>query len=151
MTSIKPNFSVSTNWTNEGVVEGQISQDAGGQVQFIGNLSFPTIVHQSTLLILPSYLGDTPPATWNFAGHAVLSIATGLIVGQSYPTPIGTRSLYLNRLNLCVFPNVANDYSLRIQVPKWFNHVRYDVYSYHGEGIPDLESKLNAVYEHIGG
>lgn len=124
----------------KGIADGDII------INPIGKVSFPFLFHSPCIAVLVEV---TQPSinteNWAFGGKCLISVSTGLTLGGNHDSTIKTKSVFLKTINLIIYSDYAGDYSLQYIPPKWFNQVNLSVFAYQGDGIPDIESKLNAI------
>ncbi|MGB3208242.1 MAG: hypothetical protein WBB28_24930 [Crinalium sp.] len=119
MPDIKLNLPDSNNW--ESIYTG--SQVATHNPNIpnhihtpIPELSIPILVDKFVLAILCT--SNTAQPRWRFAGFLSQRINTGLTVGGNYDTDATVaRKIYLDRIQLIVFPEVASNYALAFKCP----------------------------------
>ncbi len=86
-------------------------------------------------------------STWKFAGHIKQSVSTGLAFDNSQDASFNRRQpLFLDKINLVFFPKISTNYSISIQVPKWFENAGVAVWRYTG---PDYDSDLARIESKI--
>lgn len=83
---------------------------------------------------------------WKYAGYLTRNLTTGL--GETF---VGNRELlFLGKFNLIVFDNLNINYSLSIQVPKWFINASIAIYQYEGTDTTTLENDVQAIKTALG-
>lgn len=87
---------------------------------------------------------------WRFAGYIKQSVSTGLSVFNSQDASFtNRRPLFLDKINLVLYPKISTNYSASIKVPDWFENVGVAVWQYTGPDydadLARIESKINAL------
>ena len=98
--------------------------------------------------IIAVSVGTTVPIgkIWKYAGYVRRSLTTGL--GASF---VGEpESLFLGKFNLVTFDDLNINYSLSLQVPKWFVNANIAIYQYEGTDTTTLENDVAAIKTALG-
>ncbi|MDZ8096723.1 MAG: hypothetical protein RMZ42_33015 [Nostoc sp. DedQUE05] len=83
---------------------------------------------------------------WKYAGYLRRSLTTGL--GASF---VGEpESLFLGKFNLIIFDDLNINYSVSLQVPKWFINANIAIYQYEGIDTTSLEDDVQAIKTSLG-
>ncbi|MFN6485523.1 MULTISPECIES: hypothetical protein [unclassified Nostoc] len=84
---------------------------------------------------------------WKFAGHLKQNVSTGIAFENSQDASFSRRQpLFLDKINLVVFPRISSSYSISIQVPDWFLNASVALWRYTG---PDYDSDLARIEQKI--
>ncbi len=146
--SLTPNFVNSSNWSYLGQLSGVVAI-IEGRWRYINKLYFNQLLTSTTLLISADSNNKKP--TWNYAGNANATARNTVNPGQGslYNVVLASRPVYLG-FSVIRFPDFGvAEYGLEVFVPKWFNTIEYHLWEYTGEGIPNLEGKIDAVYNEL--
>lgn len=140
----------SSNWEtiyNSSIDAVQIAKVGGGYKSVpIPEISISLLLDVFVLAILVST--NVPEGrTWKFAGNVRQQVSTGIVFGGSQDASFNRRyALFLDKINLVVFPPISTSYSIFIQVPDWFSNVNFTVWRYTG---PDYDSDLARIESKI--
>lgn len=140
----------SSNWEaihNESVSGVKIPIVGGGYKAVpIPEISIALLLDVFVLAVLVST--NVPEGrTWKFAGNVRQKVSTGIVFGGSQDASFNRRyALFLDKINLVVFPPISTNYSISIQVPEWFEDVTVLVWRYTG---PDYDSDLARIESKI--
>jgi hypothetical protein len=140
----------SSNWEtvhNQSLDAVQIAKEGGGYKSVpIPEISIALLLDVFVLAILVST--NVPEGrTWKFAGNVRQKVSTGIVFGGSQDASFNRRyALFLDKINLVVFPAISTSYSISIQVPDWFENVSLTVWRYTG---PDYDSDLARIESKI--
>ncbi|MBW4675374.1 MAG: hypothetical protein KME52_15530 [Desmonostoc geniculatum HA4340-LM1] len=140
----------SSNWEtihNSSIDAVQIAKVGGGYKSVpIPEISIALLLDVFVLAILVST--NVPSGrTWKFAGNVRQKVSTGIVFGGSQDASFNKRyALFLDKINLVVFPPISTNYSITIQVPKWFDNASLTVWRYTG---PDYDSDLARIESKI--
>lgn len=140
----------SSNWEtiyNSSIDAVQIAKVGGGyKLVPIPEISISLLLDVFVLAILVST--DVPESsTWKFAGNVRQQVSTGIVFGGSQDASFNRRyALFLDKINLVVFPPISTNYSISVQVPEWFPSVSLTVWRYTG---PDYDSDLARIESKI--
>jgi hypothetical protein len=93
---------------------------------------------------------------WKFAGYVNQRVSTGIVIGGIQDASFNKRQpLFLDKINLIVFPPISTNYSISIQVPDWFGDANLTVWRYTGidrdADLTRIESKVDDVFDLLGG
>ncbi|MDZ8082817.1 MAG: hypothetical protein RMX35_27605 [Nostoc sp. DcaGUA01] len=88
--------------------------------------------------------------TWKFAGNIKQSISTGISIdGGQDASFTSRRPLFLDKINLVLYPKISVDYSVSIKVPDWFENVGIAIWKYTGvdqdADLARIEAKIDAL------
>lgn len=122
-------------------VEAQPVPGANGRYYPIGSIGVPILLTSRLLVIHP--FNDALPPSWRYAGTARQAINAGLTVGAATNVSYGSKSLLLNKLNLVNFPDIAPQYALSIDIPRWILSLNINIWQYTG----DIESAFTRIEE----
>ncbi|MCC5597976.1 hypothetical protein [Nostoc favosum] len=140
----------SNNWEtihNQSVDAVQIAKVGGGYKTVpIPEISIALLLNVFVLAILVST--NVPEGrSWKFAGNVRQKVSTGIVFGGSQDASFNRRyALFLDKINLVVFPAISTSYSISIQVPEWFENASITVWRYTG---PDYDSDLTRIESKI--
>lgn len=145
MTSLQPNFSNSSKW--QLVFSSSVNAVIINQKEQI-HAPIPTIK-------IPIQIGNTAVAiltdtkegksTWKCGGWLSINVNTGLTVGGDPDAEIARFFLRLGKINITRIPTLSYSYSLFLEVPYWFKFIEYYLWEYTGDGIADIEGKLDQI------
>lgn len=141
----------SSNWQtihNAGVEGTQMPKEGGGFITVpipeisIGVLLDVFILAVSVSTIVPD------GSRWRFAGHLIQKVSTGIVFGGSQDASFNKRyALFLDKLNLIVVPKISTNYSVSVQVPRWFPSAYITIWQYTGvdydSDLARIESKID--------
>ncbi|MBN3943008.1 hypothetical protein [Nostoc sp. NMS9] len=123
-----------------------LNDSAGKPIyQRITEINIPVVFDKPIIAVS---VNTTVPVgkVWKYAGYLRRSLTTGL--GASF---VGEpESLFLGKFNLVVFDDLNINYSLSIQVPKWFISANIAVYQYEGADTTTLEDDVQAIKISLG-
>jgi hypothetical protein len=97
--------------------------------------------------ILAVYVTTVIPdgANWNFAGIINQRFQLGLTVGGTPEADsLARRKVWLNRIQLVIFPKLTTSYSCTFTFPDWFKTGTLTLWEYNG---PDYESTDQLLQE----
>jgi hypothetical protein len=92
---------------------------------------------------------ENPKPRWKFAGNCQALVYTGVSTGGQNLSVIGSLPLFLNQKNICRFPSLSDQYSIKFKVPIWFKSFYYSLWEYTGSGVGDTEGKIDAVFNEV--
>jgi hypothetical protein len=72
-------------------------------------------------------------------------ILTGLLVGGSPETVIGSKRIWLKQISLLIFPQLASTYTLGFHIPYWLRDISLIVWEYTGPINDSTDQKLTAI------
>ena len=89
-------------------------------------------------------------STWKFAGYLTQRVSTGISAFDNQDASFNKRQpLFLNKINLVVFPKISTNYSIFIKLPDWFETAGVAVWRYTGPDfdadLARIESKIDAL------
>jgi len=143
---IRPDLTDPTNWTFRNVQE-RTSAEVGQRLLPIETIVHVPLFFSPTLLIESSC--NHAFSNWTFAGQILMRLGIGFGVGQDEYVWAESRGLRLGT-NLIRFPDLGNEsYGIAFSVPRWFNHVKYEFWEYIGDGSPNIEGKLDRIYDEL--
>lgn len=147
--ALEPVFDDSSNWglVWEDSRQANIINSTPPSHDPIPQVVIPVIMQVFTVAILTQTVNPKP--RWKFGGNASALVQTGLVQGGIFESAIATQYLRLGTITICRFPQLASSYKLVIDVPIWFKAFSYSVWAYSGEGIADVEGKLDYVSNQI--
>ncbi len=140
----------SGNWElihNENISAVRIPKQSGGFIKVpISEVSVPVLL--DVFVIGVRVATDIPEGRkWKFAGHLNQGISTGIAFENSQDANFTSRQpLFLDKINLVLFPRISISYSISIKVPKWFENAAIAVWRYTG---PDYDSDLARIESKI--
>lgn len=96
--------------------------------------------------------------TWNWAGYLnQMNTSISNALGANSQT-IVKRKLWLNQINLLIFPEHTLNYRISIEVPEWFENVTLNVWKYIGvdntadnsiaDTLANIETKVDEIAEY---
>jgi hypothetical protein len=90
-------------------------------------------------------------SSWRYAGRITQLIQTGIIgYGGSNDVEVAEfRKLWLNRVSLYIFPKVTNTFSLKFDVPRWFEEISITVWEYIGLKSDSTETLINSLKQDV--
>ncbi|MTJ50907.1 hypothetical protein [Dolichospermum sp. UHCC 0259] len=85
-------------------------------------------------------------ADWRFAGWANQKMSTGIVLGGSQDATVNkSQALFLDQVNLVMFPKISTDFSLGVTLPKWFRSAQIIVWRY--TGVDDTSEEILLTQE----
>ncbi|MEM4177901.1 MAG: hypothetical protein QXS29_10105 [Nitrososphaeria archaeon] len=81
--------------------------------------------------------------TWKHGGFLAVGVVTGSGISNHYF--VSSYRLFLDKLNIVVYPKFTSSYVLVYYPPKWFWDYGIDIDEYIGTGKPDLHAKVDTV------
>ncbi|MEH2368036.1 hypothetical protein [Nostoc sp.] len=123
-----------------------INDSAGKPIyEKITEISIPVVFDKPIIAV--SVVTTVPVGKiWKYAGYLRRSLTSGL--GASF---VGEpESLFLGKFNLIVFDDLNINYSLSLQVPKWFINANITIYQYEGTDTTTLENDVAAIKTALG-
>ncbi|MBD2503126.1 hypothetical protein [Anabaena azotica] len=122
-------------------------QEGGYKVVPIPDISIPVLLDTFVLAMRVSTVVPEGRA-WKFAGYVRQSVSTGLSVFDNGQDASFTsrRPLFLDKINLVLYPRISTNYSISVKVPDWFESVGLAVWQYTG---PDYDSDLARIESKI--
>lgn len=141
----KPVFSNSNNWEllDSGEKLASIFGSNGQRIP-INPFDLPVQAHFPTIAVFVETIDSS--IRWRYGGHMIAKVFTGLTVGGVSDSIIYRKYLRLNAINIVRIPNLANTYSLGLEVPHWFKSISWNVWEYVGSGNADIEGKLDEIH-----
>lgn len=86
--------------------------------------------------------------TWRFAGNMTQSIQTGILgFGTNDVELAEPKKLWLNRVCIHIFPKITSTFSLKFDVPHWFEEASITVWEYLGNYGDTTEELIKQVRE----
>ncbi len=142
----------SSNWEtihNSSVDAVQIAKVGGGYK----NVPIPEIPISFLLdvfvIAVAIHTNVPESSTWRFAGNVRQKVSTGIVFGGNQDASFNRRyALFLDKINLVVFPPISTNYSISVQVPDWFLDANLTVWRYTGV---DFDSDLARIESKIDG
>lgn len=121
------------------------SQAASGTTtRPIDPVTVPFLIEQHIIAVLVSSSAIKP--TWKWGGYLSKRIRLGLTVGGLPDTDsVNKRKLFVNRVQLFIFPQLSPDYGLEVEFPKWFTSVNLNVWAYTGSIGDTTEQKIEQL------
>ncbi|BAY22373.1 hypothetical protein NIES2100_21360 [Calothrix sp. NIES-2100] len=84
--------------------------------------------------------------TWRFAGFLKQNVTTGIAAFTSADASFNRRySLFLDKINLIIFPQISTDYSISIKLPDWFENAGIAIWRYTGIDTDSTEELVNQI------
>jgi hypothetical protein len=126
---------------NISLTGGTLYTDAGKPVPLpIPPVTIPFLLE--SFIVAVSVATTVPDsATWRFAGYANQKISTGLVLGGSQDATLNkSQALFLDQINLVMFPKISANYSLSVSLPEWFRSAQITVWQY--TGVDDTDEKI---------
>ena len=78
--------------------------------------------------------------------YANQKMSTGLVLGGSQDATLNkSQALFLDQINLVMFPKISANFSLSILLPKWFRSAQIIVWRY--KGIDDTSEEILLTQE----
>jgi hypothetical protein len=120
-------------------------QDGKYLINPIPEIAVPFVLDKFILAV--SIETDVPSnSIWRFAGYINQKISTGLVVGGNQDaTTVKGQPLFLNQINLILFPKISTNYSVSVKVPKWFTRASVIVWEY--TGVDDTSEEILLTQE----
>ncbi len=144
----------SQNWEliyNENTSAVLLPKQGGGyKVVPIPDISIPVLLDTFVLAVRVSTV-IPEGSTWRFAGNIRQSVSTGLSVFDNGQDASFTsrRPLFLDKINLVIYPRISTNYSISIKVPDWFENAGIAVWMYTGIDrdidLARIEAKIDAL------
>ena len=143
----------SANWEvihNQSLSAVKISIEGGGyKVVPIPEISIALLLDVFVLAVLIST--NVPEGReWKFAGNVKQQVSTGIVFGGSQDATFNkSQPLFLDKINLILFPKVSYSYSIFIKLPKWFEDATVTIWRYTGvdydSDFARIEAKIDAL------
>lgn len=148
-------FNNSQNWD----FVYQTSQQAvsiNNQSQPIPEITIPFLLDRRIVAVHASSL--TAKSTWRFAGFLNQKVQIGLLIGGQPDARMPRNKIWLNNINLIVYPQYSSTYSLSVEPPFWLRDISLSVYKYVGVEsdstdnlILSIQNQLNTIESKIDG
>lgn len=144
----------SSNWEsihNENVSAVQIPMQGGGyKIVPISDISIAVLLDVFVLAVRVSTI--VPEGrNWKFAGYIKQSVSTGLSAFDNQDASFTTRRpLFLDKINLVVYPKISTNYSISIKVPDWFENAGVAVWRYTGIDSDSIEQSVSEIRAIVG-
>ncbi|OCQ96077.1 hypothetical protein BCD64_12030 [Nostoc sp. MBR 210] len=146
-------LSNSQNWEtvhNQNILGAKLPKEGGGYKAVpIPEIDIALLLDVFVLAILVST--NVPEGReWKFAGHVKQRVSTGIVFGGSQDASFNRKqALFLDQINLVLFPKISTNYSISIKVPDWFEDANVTVWRYIGPDydadLARIESKIDAL------
>ncbi|ALF51869.1 hypothetical protein ACX27_01830 [Nostoc piscinale CENA21] len=146
-------LSNSANWElvhNDNVLAALLPKEGGGyKVVPIPEIEIALLFDVFVLAVRVAT--NVPPnKVWKFAGTIKQSVSTGISIDGSQDASFNRRyPLFLDKINLCLYPPISNSYSVSIKVPDWFQDASIAIWQYTGPDydadLARIESKIDAL------
>ncbi|WGV24782.1 hypothetical protein [Halotia branconii] len=143
----------SSNWEiihNANVSAVILSKEGGGYKSVpIPEISIAVLLDVFVLAVRVSTI--VPEGrTWRFAGHIKQSVSTGISAFDNQDASFNTkRPLFLDKINLVLYPKISTNYSVSIKLPDWFENAGVAVWRYTGidqdADLTRIEAKIDAL------
>lgn len=136
-----------TNWVKVFSKNVNAIQVTSSQYAPIPTIKVETDINQRILAV--QVVSSEAKDTWNWAGYlnqASFSISNAL--GLNSQT-ITKRKLWLNQINLLIFPKHTLDYRVSITVPNWFKSASVNIWKYVGIEIDVADNLLEIRQEEL--
>ncbi|MBE9210508.1 hypothetical protein IQ244_29200 [Nostoc sp. LEGE 06077] len=146
-------LSNSSNWElvyNENVLGVLLPKEGGGyKVVPIPEIDIGILLDSFVLAVRISTLVPEGKV-WKFAGQIKQSVSTGISAfGGQDASFNNRRPLFLDKINLILYPKISTNYSVSIKVPDWFQLVSIAIWKYTGidqdADLARIESKIDAL------
>ncbi|MDZ8240576.1 MAG: hypothetical protein RMZ69_26070 [Nostoc sp. ChiQUE01a] len=141
---------IENNWflqySNSFPAVSYLNDSAGKPIyQRITEINVPVVFDKPIIAIS---INTTIPIgkIWKYAGYLRRSLTIGLgatFVGEP-------EQLFLGKFNLIVFDDLNINYSVSLQVPKWFISATIAIYQYEGIDTTTLQDDVNAIKTSLG-
>ncbi len=126
-------FSNSNNWEsvyNISVVADPSSHPSNSHYA-IPTIEVPVTFERRIIAVLPT--STTAKDWWISGGWVEQKIFTGIVVGGNPDVSANdSKRIFLNKINLIVFPKYTSTYQLNIDVPYWFKDYQVTIWEYVG-------------------
>ena len=141
----------STNWEliyNENITAAMLPKEGGGYKAIpIPEVDIGVLLEDSFILAVRISTLVPPDGKWKFAGHIKQSVSTGISAFNGQDATFNNRKpLFLDKINLVVYPRISTNYSISIQLPDWFQVAGIGIWRYTG---PDYDSDLARIESKI--
>jgi hypothetical protein len=142
-------LSNNANWESlyrTSVTGGTVYTDAGEAIPLpIPPVIIPFLL-ESFIFAISISTAVPEDATWRFAGYANQKMSTGLVLGGSQDATLNkSEKLFLDQINLVMFPKISANFSLSISLPKWFRSAQIIVWRY--IGVDDTSEEILLTQE----
>ena len=148
-------LSNSANWElvhNQNVTAVLLPKEGGGyKVVPIPEIEISLLFNVSVLAVRVAT--NTPPGkVWRFAGTIKQSVSTGISIDGSQDASFSRRyPLFLDKINLVIYPQISNSYSISIKLPDWFQDAGIAIWQYTGvdqdADLARIESKIDSLLQ----
>ncbi|MCC5641344.1 hypothetical protein LC593_37240 [Nostoc sp. CHAB 5844] len=148
-------LSNSTNWEqiyNQNVTAVLLPKEGGGyKVVPIPEIEIPVLLDVFVLAVRVA-TNIPPNRVWKFAGTIKQSVSTGISIDGSQDATFNRRyPLFLNKINLVLYPPITNNYGISIKLPDWFQDAGIAIWKYTGidqdADLARIESKIDALLQ----
>ena len=148
-------LSNSANWElvhNENVNAVLLPKEGGGyKVVPIPEIEIPLLL-DSFVLAVRVATNVPPNKVWKFAGLIKQSVSTGISIDGSQDASFNRRyPLFLDKINLVLYPPITNAYSISIKLPDWFQDAGIAIWRYTGidqdADLARIESKIDTLLQ----
>lgn len=146
-------LSNSANWEqiyNDNVNAVLLPKEGGGyKVVPIPEIEIPLLLDSFVLAVRVAT--NVPPGkVWRFAGTIKQLVSTGISIDNSQDASFNRRyPLFLDKINLVIYPQISNSYSISIKLPDWFQDAGIAIWRYTGPDydadLARIESKIDAL------
>lgn len=143
----------SSNWESLGNYSAQAPPVPGNPNawQPIPEFPIPLIIDSRIIAVVAESTSAKP--TWHFAGFLFQKVHLGITVGGSFDSDATqARKIFLDRISLLTFRNLAPTYSLTFKPPYWFQDVRISIWKYTGvdttielNQLANIQLKLTSI------
>ncbi len=142
-------LSNNSNWESlysTSVTGGTVYTDEGEPIPLpIPPVTIPFLL-ESFIFAISISTAVPDDATWRFAGYANQKMSTGLVIGGLQDATLNkSQTLFLDQINLVMFPKISASYSLSISLPKWFRSAQIIAWCY--IGIDDTSEEILLTQE----
>ncbi|BBD60599.1 hypothetical protein NIES2109_33980 [Nostoc sp. HK-01] len=143
------------NWElvyNENTVAVMLPKETGGyKVVPIPEIEIPLLL--DTFVLAVRVATNVPPnKVWKFAGIVKQLVSTGISIDGSQDASFNRRyPLFLDKINLVLYPPITNAYSISIKLPDWFQDAGIAIWKYTGidqdADLARIESKIDTLLQ----
>ena len=104
---------------------------------------------ESTIIAVYCESSSAEPS-WKYGGRVFQKIFTGLTVGGSAESRVGTAKIWLNEIEVIFFQKVTSTYRLVFNIPYWIRNITVSVYEYTGPIQDTVDSDLQEIKTSLG-
>ncbi|NJR15713.1 MAG: hypothetical protein HC785_08370 [Calothrix sp. CSU_2_0] len=139
-------LSNSSNWELiwEKLTKAQTSPTDSGRYFPIPTIEMPIQLESPIFAVLAE--SEKARSTWKFAGNVSQLIQTGIIgFGTNDVQFEASKKLWLNRVTIYNFPKISTSFSLKFDIPYWYEEISLTVWEYLGSYGDSVEELIEQI------